>query len=64
MSSKTIGLIVAIVGVLVGLFFVLADVTGVGASPGRFGTRQIIGTAAGALIFIVGVVVYMRQRQA
>lgn len=64
MSSKTIGLIVAIVGVLVGLFFVLADVIGVGASPDRFGSRQIIGTAVGALIFIVGVVVYIRQRQA
>lgn len=64
MPAKTAGLVLAIAGVLVALFFLLADVIGVSGSPGRFGIQQIIGTAVGAVIFIVGMIVYMRQGRA
>jgi hypothetical protein len=35
---------------------------GVG-NPARFGSRQIGGTVAGAVVFIVGLVIYLRQRR-
>jgi hypothetical protein len=63
MSSKTIGAIVAIVGLLVLLISVLADVIGVGTVIGTFGPRQIAGTVVGAVVLIVGVVLFMRQPQ-
>lgn len=62
MSSKTVTLIVTIVGLLVALFFALADVIGVG-NPARFGSSQIGGTVVGAVVFIVGLVIYLRQRR-
>ncbi|MGH7452044.1 MAG: hypothetical protein ACRENG_11900 [bacterium] len=62
MSSKTVALIVTIVGLLVALFFAFADIMGVG-NPARFGCRQIVGTVVGALVFIVGLVIYLRQRR-
>ncbi len=60
MSSKTAGLIVAVGGVLVALFFALLDVIGLG-NPARFGYYQIGGTVIGVLILIVGLVIYLRQ---
>lgn len=62
MSSKTVALLVTITGLLVALFFALADVIGVG-NPARFGSKQMGGTMVGALIFIVGLVIYLRQRR-
>jgi hypothetical protein len=66
MSTKTIGAIVAIVGLLVLLVSALADVLGVGSAigAGTFGPRQMAGTAVGAVVLIVGVVLFMRQPQA
>ena len=60
MSSKTVGITVAVVGLLVGLAFVLADVIGIGQHPGGFGVRQLIGTVVGIVIVVVGVVMYVR----
>ncbi|MGH7599207.1 MAG: hypothetical protein ACREOI_22855 [bacterium] len=62
MSSKTLALIMTIVGLLIAVFFAFADMTGVG-NPARFGSRQIGGTVVGALVFIVGLVIYLRQRR-
>jgi hypothetical protein len=62
MSSKTIGLIVAIVGLLAVLLFALADVIGVGSQPGVFGTRQLIGVIVGAVVLIVGVVIFLTSK--
>jgi hypothetical protein len=62
MSSKTTGLIVAIVGLVVGLFFALAGVIGVGDPA--FGPYQIAGTAIGVVVLIAGIVIYRRQGQA
>ena len=56
MSTRIVGLIVAIAGLLIGLFFTLADVLGVGQSPDMFGTTQIIGTVGGVVILGAGIV--------
>ena len=63
MSSKTLGLVLAIVGIIVTLISAFADGLGIGDQI-RFGSQQIAGTVLGVLIFIVGVVIYYRQRQA
>ena len=57
--DKLVGLIVAILGLMVGAIFVLADVIGVGTND-IFGTVQMVGAALGALITVGGVGVYVR----
>ena len=49
--------LVVILGLMIGAFFLLADVIGVGDSA-QFGTLQIAGTVLGALIVVGGVRVY------
>jgi len=57
MSKRNIGLVVAGVGVVLLFLSVAADVIGLGAdSSDGFGTRQIIGTIAGVLVVVVGLV--------
>ena len=54
MSRRTVGLTLAVVGLIVGLLFALADVIGLGGSPG-FGRSQIIGIVVGVIaIYAVG----------
>lgn len=63
MSTKTIGAIVAVVGLVVLLVSLLADVIGVGTGPGMFGPRQIAGTVVGVVVLIVGIALALRQPQ-
>jgi uncharacterized membrane protein len=60
MSRRTVGLTLAVVGLIVGLLFALADVIGLGGSLG-FGPTQIIGVIVGAVILIIGIVIYARS---
>lgn len=57
--EKSVGLLVAILGLMVGALFVLADVIGVGQNN-LFGTAQMAGTALGALISVGGIGVYLK----
>ena len=57
--ERLIGLLVAILGLMVGTFFALADVIGVGENS-TFGTLQLAGTALGVLITAGGAVVRSR----
>jgi len=52
--QKMFGPVVAILGMMVGLFFLLADVIGVGSSA-QVGMLQIAGMILGALIVLGGV---------
>jgi len=63
MSRRTVGLTVAVVGLIVGLLFALADAIGLGGSPG-FGRSQIIGIVVGTVILIVGLVIFVGSRPA
>jgi hypothetical protein len=60
MNARTIGLIVAVVGVIVGLAFLFADVLGISIDPDTFGAIQIIGTVVGVVLAIAGGVFYFR----
>jgi len=60
MNKKTLGTIAVLVGVLLLLVSALADHIGWGGAPG-FGIRQMIGTAAGVIVALAGLVV-MRKK--
>ena len=61
MSSKTIGIVALIAGIVIALVFALADLLGIGSHPDVFGQRQIIGIVIGGVVFIVGIVLFLRQ---
>ena len=60
-NKKTLGILVAILGVVVLAVSLLADTLNLGTGGGAFGPKQIIGTAAGALLAIVGIVFATRK---
>ena len=57
--ERSIGVLVAALGLMVGSLFVLADVIGVGKSD-LFGIRQMVGTALGVFVTVGGVRVYLK----
>jgi hypothetical protein len=56
--TKNIAIVILVVGILVLLASVLADVIGVGGSPRVFGYRQLTGAAGGAVLAVAGAVIY------
>jgi lysophospholipase L1-like esterase len=60
LSPKALGVLTALVGLLVGLFFALADVLGMSGDPNRLGTVQISGMVVGGLLILAGVLVIPR----
>ena len=59
-AKKIIGIVLVVLGVLGLIVFALADILGYGR-PG-FGTRQIIGTVAGGVAFIVGLILLLLKK--
>jgi hypothetical protein len=59
MQKKRLSLILMVVGIIILLFSLLADVLGIGGYPG-FGYKQIIGTIVGAVISIIGFILYRK----
>lgn len=60
MSQKTMGILILVAGLLLAAASVLADSIGVGAMPGVFGWKQIIGVIVGVIGFVVGL--YLLRR--
>lgn len=52
-NKRTVGIVLLVAGVVLLIVSLGADVIGIGES-GRFGVRQILGTAAGILLIVVG----------
>jgi hypothetical protein len=61
MGGKTAGIVLLVVGIVVLLLSLLADAIGVGGNP-IFGRNQIIGTIAGAIVTVVGLVLTLRKQ--
>ena len=57
MDKKTIGIILIVLGIIALQISLTADITGIGADPDNFGWKQILGTAAGVVVIIAGIVV-------
>jgi hypothetical protein len=61
MGGKTAGIVLLVVGIVVLLLSLLADSIGIGVNP-IFGRNQIIGTIAGAIVAVVGLVLTLRKK--
>jgi uncharacterized membrane protein len=59
MGKKWLSLILIVVGVIILLSSLLADMIGIGGYPGM-GYKQIIGAIVGAVISIVGFILYRK----
>jgi hypothetical protein len=59
-KNKSLATAVLVIGLLVLLASALADIVGVGATPLVFGYKQLAGSAAGAILVIIGALLYWR----
>lgn len=57
---KTAGIVLLVIGIVVLLLSLLADVIGIGGSP-VFGYRQIVGVIVGAIVAVVGLVLTLKK---
>lgn len=63
MSERQLAYALIVIGVVVALVSLLADVIGIGS--GGFGTYQIVGLIAGIVVALIGLyLVYFRRRPA
>jgi hypothetical protein len=60
MNNKQLGIALLVIGVIILLLSLLANSIGIGGAPG-FGYKQIAGTVVGAIIAIVGYVLFSRK---
>jgi hypothetical protein len=60
-NKKTIGIVLLVVGAVLLIGSLTADVIGVGSSP-AFGYKQIIGVVVGVVVAVVGFVLYTRKQ--
>ena len=60
MTKRKMSLILLILGIVILLAAVTADMTSLGGQPG-FGWKQMAGTILGAIVAIVGGVLYSRR---
>jgi hypothetical protein len=59
MNNRTIGFILIALGVILAVVSLAADVIGLGG--GGFGLKQILGTAVGATVAIVGIWLVLKK---
>jgi len=59
MQKKVLSFVIIGVGIIILLVSLFADVIGIGSSPG-FGTKQAIGAVIGAIIGIIGFILYRK----
>jgi hypothetical protein len=59
-NSKIIATVLLVAGVVILLVSALADILGLGGSPYILGYKQMAGMAVGAIVAIVGAVLYWR----
>ena len=57
-NYQKIAIVIAVVGAILLLASLLADVSGASTDPDEFGSRQVLGTVVGIVILAVGGAVY------
>lgn len=60
MSRRSLGFVVAAVGVIVVVVAAFADPIGVGGAEDTFGWKQIVGVVIGAVVAVGGIVLAVR----
>ncbi len=58
--SKNLGAVVTAIGLLVALVSAAADTLGIGDEGGSFGTNQVVGTAVGGVVFVIGLWMFFK----
>ena len=61
MSTKTIGYALIVIGVIVLIIFLLADMLGIGSDPTTVGWIQLLGAAIGLVVAVVGFVLARKK---
>jgi hypothetical protein len=61
MSNKTIGIALLVLGLVIVVVSAAADPLGLGGGNVVFGPQQIIGTVAGAIVAIVGLILALKK---
>jgi hypothetical protein len=60
-TKRIAGIVLIVVGIILLLLSLTADLLGVGTSPGVFGWRQIVGVAVGAIAAVAGLILALRK---
>jgi hypothetical protein len=58
-SKKMVGIVLLVVGLIVLVLALAADIVGIGGAPG-IGRDQIVGAVVGAIVAVVGLVLALR----
>ena len=60
-NKKTIGTVLLVAGIIILIAALTSDMLGIGGDVRTFGTKQIVGVAAGVIVAVAGFV--MRSRK-
>jgi hypothetical protein len=60
MEKKTLGLILIVVGIVVLLLSLFADLIGIGGYPG-IGYKQVVGIIFGVVIIVIGSILHWKN---
>lgn len=63
MNKRSISVWVLIIGILIFIISLLADMIGVGFDPSVFGSAQQTGVVAGLVIALIGLILYLRSKK-
>ena len=61
MSNRNLVIAMLVIGILIILISLLADVIGIGAAAGGIGWKQILGAGVGVLVCLAGIVISRRK---
>ncbi len=61
---RMISMALIVIGAIVAVLFVVADLVNLGHDPNAFGSRQITGTVFGLAVFAIGLILRRRAGRA
>ena len=60
-DKKTAGIVLLVIGAIILILSLIADLIGLGVNPTVFGYGQIIGVVVGVILIIVGLILRLRE---
>jgi hypothetical protein len=60
MQKKALGFVLTVVGIIVLLLSLFADLIGIGGYPG-IGTKQVVGIIVGVVIIVIGSILHWKS---
>jgi len=59
--KKIAGIVLLVIGAIILVLSLTADLVGIGVNPAVFGYRQIIGTIVGVIVIVAGLILVLRK---